>query len=507
MSNSIPFQPFFQSLLSVSDTEMYDFYQFSLILAEKHPEILQNIDRDRDNHALGKKIMRKDVQRYYHEQDKQNAFLEGLDIGEASEPDTELELKQGRDRSISALGMLFLLILRGAWGSITDKTGTERLKDSLSLFAMLPQLKMKTVPKPNTILDNLNAVSNQTRQLILKLQVDGIIEQELDDFNTIYIDSTAVKANSAFPTDIAVLGKLLERIVACNRKLKKFGLEFDEKYVDSRLYKLHKYLVRINLVSGKGAKGRRNEAYRRALKCAQKLTDHCIEQMNILEQDFLVLELDPLKRAQLDKIWFKIAEDIDSALYVIHYAELRTQHGEKLPAREKIISISDQSAAFIEKGNREPVVGYKPQIARSLNGFIAGIIIPEGNQADSKMLEPILEQVIYHTNNTPQKLSVDDGYDSPFINKLIEDGMTVNVSGAKGKRRLGEAYWDSEEVKDLRNYRSAVESGMFTLKHCHQLAHMRRRGIDAVRAEILEKAIAYNFRQILRRQAEMPLAA
>jgi hypothetical protein len=34
---------------------------------------------------------------------------------------------------------------------------------------------------------------------------------------------------------------------------------------------------------------------------------------------------------------------------------------------------------------------------------------------------------------------------------------------------------------------------MFTLKHNHDLDQMMRRGIDNVRAEILEKSIAYNF--------------
>ncbi len=37
----------------------------------------------------------------------------------------------------------------------------------------------------------------------------------------------------------------------------------------------------------------------------------------------------------------------------------------KLPSRDKILRISDSDAAYIAKGQRNPVIVYKPQIARS----------------------------------------------------------------------------------------------------------------------------------------------
>ena len=49
---------------------------------------------------------------------------------------------------------------------------------------------------------------------------------------------------------------------------------------------------------------------------------------------------------------------------------------------------------------------------------------------------------------------------------------------------------------ELRNSRSAVESLMFTLKHNHDFDRMKRTGLQAVRAEMIEKVLAYNFRRI-----------
>jgi hypothetical protein len=39
---------------------------------------------------------------------------------------------------------------------------------------------------------------------------------------------------------------------------------------------------------------------------------------------------------------------------------------EKVPVAEKIISLSDSDASFIVKGGWNTVVGYRPQLARSV---------------------------------------------------------------------------------------------------------------------------------------------
>jgi hypothetical protein len=63
--------------------------------------------------------------------------------------------------------------------------------------------------------------------------------------------------------------------------------------------------------------------------------------------------------------------------------------------------------------------------------------------------------------------------------------------------------WESETYADARRYRSAVESLMFTIKDGFAFGELGRRGIDAVRAELLEKVLAYNCcRSILLRQRQ-----
>ena len=41
--------------------------------------------------------------------------------------------------------------------------------------------------------------------------------------------------------------------------------------------------------------------------------------------------------------------------------------------RRKVLSLSDGSAAYIKKGSRN-LIGYKPQLVRSENGFVTSLI-------------------------------------------------------------------------------------------------------------------------------------
>ena len=171
------------------------------------------------------------------------------------------------------------------------------------------------------------------------------------------------------------------------------------------------------------------------------------------------------------------------------------------------MSISDADAAYISKGQRIPVIGYKPQIARSQNGFICGYLTPEGNAADSAMLIPTVKNVISTTGIIPLIVSTDDGYASKENVDILKNTYkvpVVSINGAKGKKLTGED-WNTTVYINARRQRSAAESGMFTLKYNHCFGQLKRRGIQAVHAEELEKVIAYNFVHMNRKEKELNL--
>jgi hypothetical protein len=143
------------------------------------------------------------------------------------------------------------------------------------------------------------------------------------------------------------------------------------------------------------------------------------------------------------------------------------------------MSLSDGSAAYIKKGSRNPVIGYKPQLVRSQNGFVTSLLVPQGNAADSIKLVPAICDSIKRTGVIAELVSTDDGYASAKGRDELRDmGVKdISISGAKGKKLTDPDDWDSEEYRDARRNRSAVESLMFTIKDGFAFGELGRRGI------------------------------
>ena len=195
-----------------------------------------------------------------------------------------------------------------------------------------------------------------------------------------------------------------------------------------------------------------------------------------------------------------IAHDLAALEQTANVCERRIMAEEKVPIAEKIISLSDSDASFIVKGGWNTVVGYRPQLARSGSGFVAALVLPRGNAADSRHLVAMVKEQITNTGVIPAMTSADDGYSSQEgREEVLGLGVkVVSISGAKGKRLLEAQQWKSWLYRQARAERSAIESLVFTLKEGFEFAEMARRTHENVLAEMLEKVLAYNISQIIR---------
>ena len=490
------------------DTDMKQVLDQALDLAARKPEILTRVTADQDALGIAKKQLRLADQRWER---AQMLTLPGWPEEEATERPMEgVSLLEGRPRLPAEVVYVFS-VLRGYLGSISDQDARDRLLDSVTLQLYLSSRNL-TFPGWTTILENLNAISQETRGFILEAQLEMILEEELDDFSQAILDSTAVEANSEWPTDSGLLLALLERAFRISQRLETLGVANLPKFwMPWWLKKLHTLHFRINNVAGKAkSKGKLKKYYRQFLSTVEKMLDYLISEC---------IRRDPLQEAAprppsqlfvLERMWDQLVRDVSEVAAIYQYTEERIFEGKQRPAQAKKLSMSDESAAFIEKGQRESVIGYKPQLARSGKGFVTALSVPQGNAADAPQLVPLVEDVRQHTGVWPEQVSVDDGYASEEgRNRLLELGVKeVSISGSKGKQLTPEEDWNSPVYQLLRKGRSAVESLIFVLKFRFAFGRVRRRGLEEVRAELWEKVLAYNFvRMVFIRKAreETPL--
>ena len=497
-------------ILPVPDTDFRDFLDEVEELARFAPEIIEAIEKDLDRNAREKKSLRLADKKFF---ESRTDDLPAMNITERNVLAEELSLAVGRPR-MPGYAVYVFLMMRGFLGSLTTKPAQRFLCESMSLYGFLQGRGLR-LPGATTISENVNLVNHATRELIFDKQIALILGEGLDDFKSLTIDSTAVKANSSWPTDAKILTGLLMRANRMGQHLHLFGLEnFTQSWVPRWLEEMDKLMFQISLVAGKAkSRGKLKKHYRQLLKRGRKAADALAAQLNRLEQGLSMERQAPSRRVLLERVVQQIQVDLADANRVLAYAHDRVFHDKVLPSTEKVLSLSDGSAAYIQKGSRNPVIGYKPQMVRSKNGFVASLMVPQGNASDAVELVPAIGDSIRRTSILADWVSTDDGYASAkgrdeVLGMGIKD---ISISGAKGKKLTDPGDWDSEPYRDARRNRSAVESLMFTIKDGFEFGQLGRRGLEAVRDELLEKVLAYNCCRIVlmrkRRREELDKAA
>lgn len=497
-----PFASVPMLLLAPADSHFRMFLEEAHQLITTDPKLLAAIDADLDAHGKRKKALRQADARWA---EARSQSLPGLAAaGEPIDP-TTLTLGVGRPRTSAYVVVMFLL-LRGYAGGFKACEVTSLMMESITIHVFLHNHGI-SMPRRITLTELVNAVSNQTRSFLLDAQVRQALGSGLDDFDVMLQDSTAVEGNVAWPTDSRTMVALVERMLRVGAALGRVGLTALEARPVQRLLAAMDTLDReIDLSTG-NKKGKKVERARTRRRRYTKLLSHAgdahallLDELARVAAECAALDLAPSRRAIAERTVQRLRKDLRTLAQVIENCTRRVVGGEKMPMTEKVLSTSDPDVGFIAKGQRDLVIGYKPQLARSRSGFITGLLLPQGNAADSGQPDPMLKEVMRRTGKTPRVVSLDDGYASA-ANMALLKALKIEVksiNGSKGKRLTAKRDWDSEAYAEARDLRSAIESLMFTIKQGFGFGVVARRGLQNVHGELLEKALAYNLCQRMR---------
>ena len=339
---------YFNLLLEVPDTDFAKLIEGAIETGSIYREIIHRIEHDLDVKGLLKKHERKLDRDYIA---KQTGVL-NRDFEEPVNNSNPLDkLDIGRPR-ITADEVLIFICLRGYLNSVTDQEAAERMTESMSLYIYYSN-RNKKMPRPKTINENLNCISSEIIEFIHQCQLSQFLNEGLDNFNYAVFDSTSVEASSSWPTDAAVICRLFSRIHVQTQKLKNFGVKnISEYYPVMWLKKLSKLLFKINNTKGTSSCPKKEKVkpdYKQYLRIAHKMNEYYIREFEKRVAEAITANLVPTQKRQFDRLWNNLEDDILAASSVLYYTEERVFEGEKLPSTEKILSLSDSTAAFIKK--------------------------------------------------------------------------------------------------------------------------------------------------------------
>jgi len=477
------------------DTDFADFMAESDRFYDRHPEIEEAIRGDLKLHAKKKKRLRRKDQLWEK--------FQGVRALSGMKPEGEeirledLQLEEGRPRIMGPYATFMLMMARGYQGGESSRDFQDLIQESRTIYLLLKNQGI-SMPAPSTINENLNAVRNGTRDMIHRRHLEDVRAEGLDDFTEMTIDSTGMEANSAWPTDSMIITGLIDRLWRTGNKLEQFGTEnFQRHWTEWWLDELRKLNFRI---TNADTSRERRKWYRKVYQFAENALDHLRGETNDFENRVDPASLKPSLKRRLQDVQVQLTRDLVKARKVISYSKKRVLQGGKTSSEEKVLSLADEDLSFIEKGDREPIIGYRLQLGSSGNGFIGYLELPEGNPNDAIKLVPAVEGWKLNTSVLPAVVSGDDGYASEEgVEKLKKMGVgKVSISGSKGKRLLSREEWNDPRIRRARRERSRVESTIYTVKYGFDMDRASRTGVEAVRAECLEKAIAYNLHRAVK---------
>lgn len=372
----------------------------------------------------------------------------------------------------------------------------QTLKDNISLFT--PE-----------ILDKINQLIVNKGHEIFNLKSDDIIKG--------HCDSSVVKTDVHFPTDINVLLDAMRKIIFLIRTLcksidipgwRKGNSNFTKLiklYKEAqKLSQSYRRITKNNKKKKQNKQNKQNkqkknklnkkkimwqEAHSKYIEFAEKIVSKAKETIAIINEltdtDFVVT----LRIMEIERYIVHAERQIDQI-------RRRVIQGEDIPHKGKVFSVFEEHTEWINKGKAGDIIelGLNICIVRDQFGFILHHIVMEQTQ-DKEIALPIVKET---KSRFPQfnSCSFDKGFHTPENQIDLRRELDQVVLPKKGKLSTKDkAIEYSDEFKEERRKHSIVESSISALKN-HGLERCPDHGIHGFKRYVALGVVARNI-QIL----------
>jgi IS5 family transposase len=356
-----------------------------LKLTNQMDPILAQIDQQLEDEALYQ-LIRNDLARRY--------------------PHTE---QTGRN-STPVEVILRMLAVRRLYGWSYEQTEYQ-VRDSLVL-RLFCRVYFHEVPDDTTLIRWAELIQSETLKKFNQRLTELAVQLKVTRGRKLRTDGTVVETNIHPPSDssllsdsVKVLGRTLSRAKTVLGEQSGLAKEAFRNRIRS-VHHLARQVGEAMRRSGETAQVKGKKAYRKLLKATQ----------DTIRQAEKVL---PVLQAQTSKKAEKLTETLKTflprAMQVVSQATRRVFEQEKVPAREKIVSLFEEHSDIIRrnKAHKPTEYGHKVWLDEVDGGMVTRWDVLDGNPNDDKQWAPSLEHHTQTFGKPPDQMSGDRGVHSP----------------------------------------------------------------------------------------------
>jgi IS5 family transposase len=357
------------------------------------------------------------------------------------------------------------------------------LLDSLSCQTFA-RLTLGSLPKKSSLQSVISAISDVTWERINQRLLQCACKAKVEKGDMLRIDSTVTDAPIHDPSDSSLLWDSVRVLV----RLLEGAAELAEGVTIVK-YQNHRRVAKKRMHAIRYTRGQDKKArlYRDLIAATEKSLGYLHEVTAALHAVQVHL---PMGYGG----WQQQVAHFKPLIYqVIEQTERRVFQGEKVPAREKIVSIFEAHTDIIVKGARDVQYGHKLNLSTGRSGLILDVVVEDGNPADADRLLPMLDRHIAQYGKAPRQMAADGGYAS-LANLNAAKAHKVKDMAFHKKRGLTiENMVKSPWVyRKLRNFRAGIEAGISCLKRAYGLGRCTWKGLAHFRAYVWSSVVAHN---------------
>jgi transposase, IS5 family len=324
------------------------------------------------------------------------------------------------------------------------------------------------VPHPTTLVKLTRRVGAPTVDQLNQALLARAATHKLLRTHKVRADTTVVGANVAYPTDLGLLARAVDKLAATAKRVQ---------------------------AAGGGARSpvrdRRRAARRRAHQVARAMRSRVGDAKQIVFE--VTRQVAGLAQAQLadgrrvltnarrtlargrTRPTGRLRALVDELQTTIHHSQqlldqAHTRLAGGMPdGASRLVSLHDPDARPIRKGRigRPVEFGYKAQVVDNPDGVVLDHQVMVGNPPDAPLLAPAIGRVIARTGKVPRAVTADRGYGEPIVDQELADLGVARVAIPR-RGRAGPARQVVERGRGFRRlvkWRTGCEGRISCLKH------------------------------------------
>jgi len=306
-------------------------------------------------------------------------------------------------------------------------------------------------------------------------------------------DSYAVESNIHFPTDISLLWdssrKCMDTIIAAKQVVELLGWR-KINWWNKKVKSAYRQTANIHQKKGKGYHQRLKQSAQKYLQITKELDRRVKQSIDSLKQSTDVLSI--VFEQTLSHYQKMLIKHID-------LMERRIIKGEKIPHSEKLFSIFEPHAEWIQKGkaNNKVELGHNVLVTTDQYHLIVDHKVMV-NQSDSSQPIELLQRLEQRFKEIYciESMSFDRGFFSQLSKQALNKKVKQLVMPSKGKSNTKQIEQEQSKIfRLLTNRHCAVESNINELEHAG-VNKVPDKGLEGFKKYVALGVLAYNIRRL-----------